>query len=224
MFKVLIADDEVKIRETLGDYFTAKGWRVFLAADGEAAVSLAAAEMPDLMLLDVMMPVLDGYAACREIREFSDAPVIFLTALGETESYLSGYGAGADDYIVKPFPLPVLLKKCEAAAARYRGADNAQRLTAGGLTLDFSSRRVFAGGEFFAVTGKDFELLSLLMQNRGKALRREWLLNRVWGYDYDGEARAVDTHIKTLRKSLGRYAACIRTVVGVGYRFEEGRV
>lgn len=224
MFKLLIADDEVKIRETVGDYFTAKGWRVVTAADGKAAVAAAAAAMPDLMLLDVMMPGMDGYSACREIRAFCDAPVIFLTALGAQDDFLSGYGAGADDYIVKPFPLPVLLKKCEAAVARYRGMNGEKKLTAGPLTLDFAARKVFADGVEKPVTGRDFELLALMMQNKGRTLSRETLLNRVWGYDFDGDIRVVDTHIKTLRKALGRHAACIRTVTGVGYRFEEAGV
>ena len=224
MFKLLIADDEVKIRETVGDYFTSKGWRVVAAADGEEAVRAAAAAMPDLMLLDVMMPGMDGYSACREIRAFCDAPVIFLTALGAQDDFLSGYGAGADDYIVKPFPLPVLLKKCEAAAVRYRGMNGEKKLAAGPLTLDFAARKVFADGAVLPVTGRDFELLALMMQNKGRTLSRETLLNRVWGYDFDGDIRVVDTHIKTLRKALGRYAACIRTVTGVGYRLEEGTV
>ena len=224
MFKLLIADDEIKIRETVGDYFTAKGWRVFLAADGEEAVGAAAAAMPDLMLLDVMMPGMDGYSACREIRAFCDAPVIFLTALGAQDDFLSGYGAGADDYIVKPFLLPVLLKKCEAAVARYRGMNGEKKLTAGPLTLDFAARKVWADGAQKPVTGRDFELLSLMMQNKGRTLSRETLLNRVWGYDFDGDIRVVDTHIKTLRKALGRHAACIRTVTGVGYRLEEADV
>ena len=224
MFKLLIADDEIKIRETIGDYFTAKGWRVVTAADGEEAVRAAAAAMPDLMLLDVMMPGMDGYSACREIRAFCDAPVIFLTALGAQDDFLSGYGAGADDYIVKPFPLPVLLKKCEAAVARYRGMNGEKKLTAGPLTLDFAARKVFADGAEKPVTGRDFELLALMMQNKGRTLSRETMLNRVWGYDFDGDIRVVDTHIKTLRKALGRHAACIRTVTGVGYRFEEAGV
>ena len=150
--------------------------------------------------------------------------MIFLTALGAQDDFLSGYGAGADDYIVKPFPLPVLLKKCEAAVARYRGMNGEKKLTAGPLTLDFAARKVWADGAQKPVTGRDFELLSLMMQNKGRTLSRETLLNRIWGYDFDGDIRVVDTHIKTLRKALGRHAACIRTVTGVGYRLEEADV
>lgn len=224
MYKLLIADDEPKLAESVCDYFSAKGWRAYSAPDGESAVQAAASVMPDLMLLDVLMPGMDGFSACREIRAFCDAPVIFLTALGEEENYLSGYGAGADDYIVKPFPLSVLLKKCEAAVSRYRGGDGNKQLSCGGLTLDLSARAVFAGARSLPVTGKDFDLLSLLMQNKGRTLGRETLLNRAWGYGFEGDIRVVDTHIKTLRKALGAEAGRIRTVVGVGYRFEEAAV
>ena len=178
-------------------------------------------EMPDLILLDVLMPELDGLAACREIREFTDAPVIFLTALGEEEDHLDGYRSGGDDYIVKPFPLSVLQRKIESAVRRYRGADRENRLSAGGVSVDLSRRTVGVNGEPVRVVGRDFDLLALLMANRGRVLNREFILSRVWGYDYDGDARVVDTHVKRLRRALGEKAGLIRTVVGAGYLFEE---
>ncbi|MBQ6021231.1 MAG: response regulator transcription factor [Clostridia bacterium] len=224
MFRILIADDVPKIRRTLCDYFTVKGWQAFPAADGEEAVRLAAAHMPDLMILDVMMPKKDGLAACREIRAFCGAPVLFLSALGEEEDLLAGYADGGDDYIVKPVSLPVLLKKCEAMLARSKGADASHRLVCGALTAELDGRRVFADGTELPVVGRDFDLLVLLMQHKGAVLSRGQILDRLWGYDFDGDPRVVDTHIKQLRRSLGKHRSCIKTVIGSGYRFEEGAV
>ena len=208
MYKILIADDVPKIRDTLCSYFSAKGWNALSAADGEEAVTLAAAEMPDLLILDVMMPKLNGLEACREIRAFSDAPVLFLSALGGEEDLLAGYEDGGDDYVVKPVSLQVLLKKCEVLLARSKGADASHKLVCGSLAP-------------LHVSGRDFDLLILLMQHKGKTLSREQILTRLWGYDYEGGERVVDTHIKKLRRALGKHRGRIRTVSGIGYRFEE---
>ncbi|MBQ7688585.1 MAG: response regulator transcription factor [Clostridia bacterium] len=224
MFKILIADDVPKIRDTLCDYFSAKGWQVSRAEDGEAAVALAAAEMPDLMILDVMMPKLDGLAACRAIRAFSNAPVVFLSALGEEEDLLAGYDRGGDDYIVKPVSLPVLLKKCEVLLSRSKGADGAHRLTCGALSAALDERSVYGEGVLLPVAGRNFDLLVLLMQHKGKVLSREQILARLWGYDFEGDARVVDTHIKQLRCALGKYRGYVRTVIGTGYSLREDAV
>lgn len=221
MFKILIADDVPKIRDTLCDYFTAKGWEAIPAADGEEAVSLTAANMPDLILLDVMMPKMNGLEACRTLRAFSDAPVLFLSALGEEEDLLAGYAYGGDDYMVKPVSLPVLLKKCEATLARSKGAGASHKIVCGSLTVDLDARCAYSDGVLLPLSGKDFDLLLLLMQHKNKVLSREQILNRLWGYDYEGGDRVVDTHVKQLRRVLGKYKSCIKTVVGAGYRFEE---
>lgn len=219
MFKVLVADDEIKIRQTIYDYLSAKGMSVSLARDGEEAIEKATEEHFDLVILDVMMPIIDGIEACREIRRYTDIPVLFLSALGEEEDLLKGYRSGADDYIVKPFPLSVLYEKCLKTIKRYKGVDKENRLTYGGITLDLQRVKVFVEDEEINLSGKDFRLLEYLMQNKDIVLSRENILLRVWGYDFDGDDRVVDTHIKRLRKALGKRSECIKTVINMGYVF-----
>ena len=221
MYKILVADDEIKIRETLKDYMTAKGMNVTLAKDGREAVEKAETEAFDLIILDVMMPVLDGLGACREIRSFTDTPILFLSALGEEEDLLQGYKNGADDYIIKPFPLSVLFEKITAMIKRSKGADKENRIALCGITLDLMKMKAFVEGEEVKLQSKDFNLLQLLMQNKGIVLDREKILVKVWGYGFEGDARVVDTHIKKIRKALGEKAGCIKTVIGAGYTFEE---
>lgn len=220
MYKILFADDEIKIRETIKDYFSAKGIPVSLASNGREAVAVAEAENFDLIILDVMMPVKNGIEACREIRKNCNTPVIFLSALGEEQDLLSGYGCGADDYIVKPFPLSVLYEKSVAIIKRSKGIDRENRITLSGITLDKNKVRVYADGKEIALASKDFQLLEYLMSNKNIVLSRSLILSRIWGYDFDGDDRVVDTHIKTIRKALGSSADCIKTVVGSGYCFE----
>lgn len=221
MYKILVTDDERKIRETIGDYMTAKGFSVTLAENGKRAVELAENNEFDLIILDVMMPVIDGIKACREIRRFSNVPILFLSALGEEGDLLNGFKSGCDDYIVKPFPLSVLYQKCITMIKRYKGADADNKIKAGNITIDYSSHRVYSDDVEINLSSRDFELLSYLMQNKGIVLNRELILTKIWGYDYDGDIRVVDTHIKRLRKALGSSAAQIKTVIGVGYSIEE---
>ena len=221
MYKILIADDETKIRTTLFDYMTAKGLNVTTAADGLEAVELCVSEKYDLIILDVLMPRMDGIAACKEIREYTDCPVLFLSALGEEQDLLKGFGSGADDYIIKPFPLSVLYEKCLAMIKRYRGTDKDNKITISSLTLDLAKRTVTVNGKLVKLSNTDFELLSYLMQNKGIVLSRELILTRVWGYDFEGDTRVVDTHIKRIRKALGSEADIIKTAIGVGYSVEE---
>lgn len=220
MYKLLITDDEKKIRETIGDYMNAKGFSVTLAENGRQAAELAENKDFDLIILDVMMPVLDGIRACSEIRSFSDVPILFLSALGEEQDLLSGFKSGCDDYIVKPFPLSVLYQKCVTMIKRCKGADADNRITAGDIALDFSAHKIYSAGAEVNLPAKDFELLSYLMQNKGIVLNRELILTKIWGYDYDGDIRVVDTHIKRIRKALGSSAEQIKTVIGVGYTME----
>lgn len=221
MFKILFADDEAKIRETVNDYFTAKGVEVHLAEDGGRAVEMVEENEYDLIILDVMMPVLNGLEACRRIRKITKAPVLFLSALGEERDLLGGYSSGADDYIVKPFPLSVLFEKSQRMIRRYRGLTDENLIISGEITLDKNRFKVFADGKEITLSSKDFQLLEYLMSNKNIVLSRQIILSRVWGYDFEGDDRVVDTHIKIIRKALGEKACAIKTVVNVGYKFEE---
>lgn len=221
MYKILIADDEIKIRETLSDYLTAKGFSVALANDGESAVYSAEEESFDLIILDVMMPKKDGLTACKEIREFTDIPILFLSALGEEENLLKGYRFGGDDYIVKPFPLSVLCEKITAMIKRHKGVDADHGICESGIKLSLKTRQVFCDEREISLPPKDFELLLLLMQNKGAVLSRDIILNKIWGYDFDGDNRTVDTHIKRIRKALGDKAGLIVTKTGLGYSFKK---
>ncbi|MBQ1396236.1 MAG: response regulator transcription factor [Eubacterium sp.] len=221
MYRILLADDERKIRETLAAYLGAKGFSVRTCADGREAADAAVEERFDLVILDVMMPVMDGIAACREIKAIRDVPVLFLTALGTEEGMLAGFAAGGDDYIVKPFPLPVLVKKCEALIRLDTGSAAGDLLQAEGIALDLGSRTVTVDGAPADVKGKDFDLLRYLMSRPGRVLSRTRILNEIWGYDYEGEERVVDTHIKTIRRALGTRGPLIETVIGSGYRFRK---
>ncbi len=218
---VLVADDEERIRETIYDYFTFKGALVHLAKDGKEAVDMAYLNVYDVIILDIMMPVMNGIEACRQIRENQDVPVLFLTALGMEKDLYKGYESGADDYIVKPFPLAVLYKKCQIMYKRYKGTDNDNKISAAGILLDFGSRKVFVDGKEVNTTLKDFSLLALLIKNKGRVLDRDTILTRIWGFDYDGDTRVVDTHIKRIRKMLNDKGKYIVTKVNVGYMFEE---
>ena len=221
--RILIAEDEPKLRAILCDYFRSKGDVPTPAADGLQALELAENDDFDAILLDIMMPGLDGFAVCRAVRRRQDTPILFLTALSDEEDKLYGYELGADDYITKPYSLSVLYAKTTALIRRSRGALRTDgRLESGGVALDLSAQKVWAGGAEIPLTPKEFSLLRCLMVNRGLVLSREQLLVKCWGYDYEGESRAVDTHIRRLRDKLGDYAGNIRTVIKSGYRWEEG--
>ena len=221
MYKVLVVDDEVKIRETIKDYLSAKNLTVTLAANGKEALEAVEYGEFDLVILDVMMPVMNGLTACKEIRKISGVPILFLSALGEERDLLNGYTSGADDYIVKPFPLSVLYEKCLAIIKRYKGADKDNRITVSGITLDLNSLKVFVDDNEIELSQKDFQLFKYLIDNKGIVLSRELILSRVWGWDFDGDVRAVDTHVKIIRKALGDKADCIKTVFKAGYMFKE---
>ena len=218
---ILIAEDEAKLREVLCDYFRSKGEHPIEAADGAQALELAQTRQVDAVLLDIMMPELDGFAVCRALRRSEDVPIIFLTALSDEEDKLYGYELGADDYVTKPFTMSVLYAKTMALIRRSRGALRCgDRLESGGVVLDLKSQKVWAGGTPVTLTPKEYALLRCLMLNRGIVLSREQLLVKCWGYDYEGESRAVDTHIRRLRDKLGDCAGCIQTVIKSGYRWE----
>ncbi|MBR4692802.1 MAG: response regulator transcription factor [Oscillospiraceae bacterium] len=220
-YRVLVAEDEPKLREVICDWFRGKGDAPVPAADGmEALEKLAEGEF-DAVLLDVLMPELDGFSVCRAARRESDVPIVFLTALSDEEDKLLGYELGADDYVTKPFSLAVLYAKTEALIRRRRGnLRSGDLLEAGGVVLRLSTRQAWAEGRELSLTPKEYALLECLMKNRGVVLSREQLLVKCWGYDYEGEARAVDTQIRRLREKLGGRAGVIRTVIKAGYRLE----
>ena len=220
-YHILIAEDEPKLRAVLCDFFLSRGDLPTAAADGVEALEQAESREFDGVLLDIMMPGLDGLSVCRALRKKSDVPIIFLTALSDEEDKLLGYELGADDYVTKPFTMSVLYAKLSALINRRRGNIVAgDRLTAGDITLILPSRKVFVRGAEVSLTPKEYALLRCLMQNRNVVLSREQLLIKCWGYDYEGEARAVDTHIRRLREKLGDSASLIRTVIKSGYVLE----
>ncbi len=219
--KILIVEDDARLREVLCDYFRSKGENPTAEADGMEALRLLGESDFDAVLLDIMMPELDGLSVCRAVRRTNDVPIIFLTALSAEEDKLLGYELGADDYVTKPFTMSVLYAKTMALIRRSRRSVLAgDHIEAGGITLEDSTHRVFAGKTEVVLTPKEFSLLRCLMLNRNIVLSREQLLVKCWGYDYEGEARAVDTHIKRLREKLGENAGCIKTVIKAGYKLE----
>ena len=219
--RILIAEDEPRLLEILCDYIKSRGDIPFPAENGEKALVLAQEQEFDGVLLDIMMPKLDGLSVCRALRQHSNVPIIFLTALSEEEDKLLGYELGADDYVTKPFSMAVLYAKLTALINRSRGSIlSGDRLCAGEITLVLSTRKMYVSGAEVALTPKEYALLQCLIQNRNMVISREQLLYKCWGYDYDGDIRAVDTHIKRLREKLGASGEMIRTVIKAGYKLE----
>lgn len=220
MYRILFADDEIKIRESTYDYLTAKGLSVKLASNGKEAIDATAEEEFDLIILDIMMPIINGFEACKEIHKTTKTPIIFLSALGEEQDLLKGYLSGADDYIVKPFPLSVLYEKVLKTIKRYRGVSENNEISLNGITLNLDTYKVYIDDKEIELSSKDFKLLEYLMMNKNIVLNRNIILSRVWGYDFEGDERVVDTHIKRIRKVLEDKANCIKTIINVGYCFE----
>ncbi len=222
MSKILVVDDEAKIREMIRKYAQFEGYQVSEAEDGLVAVEKCANENFDLIVMDVMMPNLDGFSACKEIKKMKDIPVIMLTALGEEYDKIHGFDLGIDDYVVKPFSPKELMMRIQAVLKRTKSnLDNAEVFTVDGLTVDFTARQVTINQEKVQLSPKEFDLLEYFIRNRGIALTREKLLQHVWGYDFFGDDRTLDTHIKLLRRNLQEYSKYIITLRGVGYRFEK---
>ena len=221
-YRIMVAEDEPKLREVVCDYLLSRGDVPVPAGDGLEALALAEEDGNfDAVVLDVMMPGLDGFAVCRALRRRSAVPILFLTALSDEEDKLWGYELGADDYITKPFSLSLLYAKVTALIRRDRGGVlTGDTLRCGDLEVSLSSRRVRAGGRELSLTPKEYSLLTCLMRNRNMVMSREQLLVTCWGYDYEGESRAVDTHIRRLREKLGPYGVCIKTVIKAGYKLE----
>ena len=219
MGKILVADDDQNIAELLRLYLEKEGYTVVLAADGEQAIERFNAENPDIVLLDIMMPKLDGWQVCRDIRKKSNCPIIMVTAKGETFDKVLGLDEGADDYVAKPFGMMELMARIRAAL-RHGGQREPQRRTysLGTLFVDPTQHIVRDGEREVTLTLKEFQVLCLLMERAGTVFTRDQLLNTIWGYEFDGASRTVDVHIRTLRQKLGRSGDCIETVRGVGYK------
>ena len=223
MYRILVVDDEERIRQIIRKYAEFEGDQEEEASNGMQAVHICRQENFDLIIMDIMMPELDGFSACKEIRKTTSTPVIMLSARGEEYDRIHGFELGVDDYVVKPFSPKELMMRVGAILKRAKGGiGDSQRemVSFGGLTVDFTGRIVYIDGKRVDMTPKEYELLFYMVKNRGIALTREKLINEVWGYDFMGDDRTLDTHIKLLRKSLGPYSGYIVTLRGVGYRFE----
>ena len=226
MYHILVVDDEIRIRSIIRKYAEFEGHTVTEAGDGMEAVLLCRKGDFDIVIMDIMMPELDGFSACREIRKTSQIPIIMLSARGEEYDRINGFEVGIDDYVVKPFSPKELMLRVEAVMKRIkRVAETVSRnevveIDGGGLSVDITARIVSIDGQRVEMSPKEYDLFFYLLANKNIALSREKLISEVWGYDFYGDARTLDTHIKLLRKSLGRYADRIVTLRGVGYRFE----
>ncbi len=225
MSKLLIVDDEVNIRAVVREYAEFEDYEVDEAANGMEAVEKCRQNGYDLIIMDVMMPKLDGYSASKEIRKHKDIPIIMLSARGEEYDKLFGFEIGVDDYVVKPFSPKELMARVKAVLLRSKAnaapaAESEERLKFGGLEIDLAGREVYVDGVKASMTPKEYDLLFYLVRNKGRALSREQLLEAVWGYDFFGDDRTVDTHIKMLRGSLGNYRNYIVTLRSIGYKFD----
>ena len=222
MYEILVCDDESGIRAIIKKYAEFEGFSVSEAKDGLQAVSMSNEKKFDLIIMDIMMPELDGFSACREIRKKSNVPIIMLSARAEEYDRINGFEVGIDDYVVKPFSPKELMLRINAVLRRVHGKNEpkGESLCFEGLTVDFIARLVYIDGKRVDMSPKEYDLLFYMVRNRNIALSREKLISDVWGYDFYGDDRTLDTHIKLLRKTLGDYSKFIVTLRGVGYRFE----
>ncbi len=228
MYNILVVDDEARIRSIIKKYAEFEGHIVTEAGDGMEAVHFCRTSSFDIIIMDIMMPELDGFSACREIRKISQTPIIMLSARGEEYDKINGFELGIDDYVVKPFSPKELMLRIEAVMKRVsRVSSDAPKkeniivsIDNGGLRADITARIVYIDGERIEMSPKEYDLFFYMLENRNIAISREKFISDVWGYDFYGDVRTLDTHIKLLRKSLGKYANLIVTLRGVGYRFE----
>ena len=224
MYKILLVEDDFRISQMLCDYFSDKSKEdiyIDVASDGATGIEKAFENTYDLLLLDVLLPEMDGFEICREVRRFSDVPIMFITARCDQEDILNGYALGCDDYIVKPFSLPVFYNKVNALIKRSKGLVRSPLLKAGTLSLNPNSGIVISNGEELTLAPKDYLILKTLLENKGNVVSREKLFTSTWGYDSDVDERALDTHIKKLRKALGVNSKLVKTVIKRGYKIGD---
>ena len=221
--KILVVDDESRMRKLVRDFLTKSGYEVLEAGDGSEALDIFFDEHNSdiaLLILDVMMPKMDGWQVCKEIRQYSKVPIIMLTARSDERDELQGFELGVDEYISKPFSPKILVARVEAILRRTNQLGGDEKLEAGGIVIDKAAHQVTIDGQNIDLSYKEFELLSYFMENQGIALSREKILNNVWNYDYFGDARTIDTHVKKLRSKMGPKGDLIKTIWGMGYKFE----
>lgn len=219
--KILVVDDESRMRKLVKDFLVKSGYSVIEAADGEEAVDIfMSTKDVELVILDVMMPKLDGYQVAEEIRKISKIPIIMLTAKSDERDELKGFALGVDEYITKPFSPKILVARVEAVLRRTNTEKGQDTISVGGIVMDISAHIVYVDDESIDLSYKEFELLNYFLVNQGVALSREKILNNVWNYDYFGDARTIDTHVKKLRSKLGEKGEYIKTIWGMGYKFE----
>ncbi len=217
--RILVIEDEVSIQNILRIFLEDAGYQVTLADDGMDGIAAFHKDSFDLVLLDIMMPRLDGYSVCEMIRNESSTPVILLTALDDEDNQMKGFNLLADDYITKPFSMPLVLKRMEAVLRRARSGEKSSLLVYQNVQLDTENYKVFVEGKEITLTAREFDILRLLMENQGRVFTREQLLDIIWNYDYLGDDKIINTHIKNIRKKLG--VDCIETIRGVGYRIDK---
>ena len=225
MYNILVVDDEMRIRDIVRKYAEFEGHTVSEAADGMDAVQLVKGNQYDIIIMDIMMPELDGFSACREIRKTSNVPIIMLSARAEEYDRINGFEVGVDDYVTKPFSPKELMLRIDAIMKRTKNTDTSPKhkvieLADGGLVIDLDARIVYVNGSRIEMSPKEYDLFFFFLENKNIALSREKLICEVWGYDFYGDGRTLDTHVKLLRKSLGEYGKMIVTLRGMGYRFE----
>lgn len=219
--KILVVDDDDRMRKLVKDFLTNRGYSVIEASNGENALNIFLNQKDiALIILDVMMPVMDGWETCRLIRDYSKVPIIMLTAKSEEKDELKGFELGVDEYVTKPFSPKVLVARVEAILRRSAAMEE-EVIEAAGIQIDKSAHSVTIDGKDIELSYKEFELLTYFLENKGIALSREKILNHVWNYDYFGDARTIDTHVKKLRSKMGDKGECIKTIWGMGYKFEE---
>lgn len=219
--RILVVDDESRMRKLVSDFLVKQEYEVLEAKDGEEALDIFFKQKDiALLILDVMMPKMDGWEVCREIRAYSKVPIIMLTAKGNEHDELQGFELGVDEYITKPFSPKILVARVEAILRRTNLLASEETMEAGGIELNKSAHRVLIDGVDVELSYKEFELLAYFIENKGLALSREKILNNVWNYDYFGDARTIDTHVKKLRSKLGKKGELIKTIWGMGYKFE----
>ena len=219
--KILVVDDESRMRKLVRDFLVKQNFDVLEAGDGEEAVDIFFKEKDiALIILDVMMPKMDGWQVCREIRKYSKVPIIMLTAKGDERDELQGFDLGVDEYITKPFSPKILVARVEAILRRSNLLSKDDEISVGGIELNKAAHQVKIDGQEIELSYKEFELLAYFLENQGIALSREKILNNVWNYDYFGDARTIDTHVKKLRSKLGEKGEMIKTIWGMGYKFE----
>lgn len=223
MYRILLVEDDKRICTMIRNFFNLKGdeFKIDFASDGKQGIKSAYENTYDLLLLDVMMPEFDGFEVCREVRRYSDVPIMFITAKSGQEDILTGYALGCDDYITKPFSLPVLYEKSKALVKRSKGLIRCDILTAGNITLNPNNGLVTSDGKEIELKAKEYGVLKILIENKNSVVSREQLLNKVWGYDSLFDDRILDAHIKNLRKALGNNAKLIKTLRRRGYKLED---